>query len=136
MMNDVLLERIEREVLSWPGVSKETGGGGRGRNGFWVPPATIYRFGRRHLGHVHHNEDGLADFSFPKEVREDLLRSGRAILHPAFPDSRTDASHRVRGPEDLPGVVDLFRINYERAVAREARHAARTNTAATRREPS
>ncbi len=135
-MNDVLLAQIEREVLSWPGVSKETGGGGRARNGFRVPPATIYRFGRRQLGHVHHNEDGLADFSFPREVREELIRSGRAIPHPAFPDSRTVASYRVRGPEDVPGAVELFRINYERAVAREARRAARANTAATRRDAS
>jgi hypothetical protein len=124
-MNDGLLARIERELLGWPGVSKETGGGGPARNGFWVPPATIFRFGRRHLGHVHHNEDGLADFSFPKDVREELIRSGKAMPHPTFPDSRTDASCRVRGPEDVPGVLDLFRINYDRAVAREARHAAR-----------
>jgi hypothetical protein len=102
-MNDRLLAQIEREVLGWPGVSKETGGGGRGRNGFWVPPATIFRFGRRHLGHVHHNEDGLADFSFPKEVREGLIRSGRAIPHPAFPESRTDASYQVRAPKTCPG---------------------------------
>jgi hypothetical protein len=133
-VNDRLRAQIDREVLSWPGVSKETGGGGRGRNGFWVPPATIYRFGRRQLGHVHHDEGGLADFSFPREVREDLIRSGRAIPHPAFPDSRTVASYRVRGTEDLPGVVDLFRINYERAVARDARHAARTNQPATLKE--
>ena len=132
-MKDSLLTRIEREVLGWPGVSKETGGGGRGRNGFWVPPATIFRFGRRHLGHVHHNEDGLADFSFPKEVREGLIRSGRVIPHPAFPDSPTDASYQVRRTEDVPGVVDLFKINYERAVARDARHATRTS-AATQKE--
>ncbi len=133
-MNDRLSAQIEREVLGWPGVSKETGGGGPGRHGFWVPPATIYRFGRRHLGHVHHNEDGLADFSFPKEVREELIRSGRVIPHPAFPDSRTDASYQVTSTEDVPGAVDLFRINYERAVARDARHAARTNPAATQKE--
>jgi len=133
-MNDKLLAEIEREVLSWPGVSKETGGGGPGQGGFWVPPATIYRFGRRQIGHVHHNEDGLADFSFPKEVREDLIRSGRAILHPAFPDSQTDASYRVRSTQDVPGAVELFRMNYERAVARDARHAARANSAATRKE--
>ncbi len=133
-MNDSLSAQIEREVLGWPGVSKETGGGGPGRHGFWVPPATIYRFGRRQLGHVHHNEDGLADFSFPKEVREELIRSGRALPHPAFPDSRTDASYHVRSTEDVLGAVDLFRINYERAVARDARHAARTNPAATQKE--
>ena len=133
-MNDALLAQIEREVLGWPGVSKETGGGGPGRNGFWVPPATIYRFGRRHLGHVHHNEDGLADFSFPREVREELLRSGRAIPHPAFPESRTDASYQVRSAEDVRGAVELFRINYERAIAREERHAARTSATATQKE--
>ncbi len=133
-MNDKLSAQIEREVLSWPGVSKEKGGGGPGQGGFWVPPATIYRFGRRHLGHVHHNEEGLADFSFPKEVREELIRSGRAIPHPAFPDSRTDASYRVRSMEDVPGAVELFRMNYERAVARDARHAARANPTTTQKE--
>lgn len=133
-MNEELLELIEREVLGWPGVGKETDGGGPGRGGFRVPPATIYRFGRRQLGHVHHHEAGLADFSFPKEVREELIRSGRAIPHPAFPDSRTDASYRVRNEEDVPGVVELFRINYERAVARDARPAARANPTATQKE--
>ena len=47
-MNDGLLALIEREVLDWPGVSKETHRGSRG--GFWVPPATVYKFGRRALG--------------------------------------------------------------------------------------
>jgi hypothetical protein len=114
-MNDELLTMVEREVLSWPGVSKETHRGGRGQGGFWVPPATVYRFGRRQIGHVHHGDAGLADFSFPREVREELIRSGRAIPHPAFPDSRTSASYRVRRAEDVPGAVELFRRNYERA---------------------
>src|SRR5918992_4787466 len=126
MNDELLLTMVEREVLSWPGVSKETHKGGRGRGGFRVPPATVYRFGRRQIGHVHHNKAGLADFSFPKEVREELIRSGRAIPHPAFLDNKTVASYRVRGPADVPGAVELFRINYERAVARDARHAART----------
>ncbi len=128
-MNDDLLEMVEREVLSWPGISKETaGGGGRGQGGYWVPPATVYRFGRRQIGHVHHNKAGLADFSFPKEVREELIRSGRAIPHPAFPDSQTVASYRVRSAEDVPGALELFRMNYERAVARAARRAYPTAT--------
>ena len=129
-----LTAQIEREVLGWPGVSKETGSGGPGKGGFWVPPATIYRFGRRQIGHVHHNEDGLADFSFPKEVREELIRSGQAIPHPAFPDNPTVASYRVRSTQDVPGVLKLFRINYERAVAGDARHAARANSTATQKE--
>jgi len=114
-MNDELPTMVEREVLNWPGVSKETHRGGRGQGGFWVPPATVYRFGRRQIGHVHHGDDGLADFSFPREVREELIRSGRAIPHRAFPDSRTSASYRVRRAEDVPEAVELFRRNYERA---------------------
>ena len=133
-MNDKLSAQIEREVLGWPGVSKETGGGSPGQGGFWIPLATIYRFGRRQIGHVHHNEAGLADFSFPKEVREELIRSGRAIRHPAFPDSQTVASYRVRSTADVPGAVQLFRMNYERAVARDARHAARAYPTTTRKE--
>jgi hypothetical protein len=133
-MNDELVAQIERKLLGWPGVSKETGGGGPGRGGFRVPPATVYRFGRRQIGHVHHNEAGLADFSFPREVREELIRSGRAIRHPAFPDSQTVASYRVRSTADVPGAVQLFRMNYERAVARDARRAARTYPTATQKE--
>ena len=68
---------------------------GRGR--------TVYRFGRRHLGHLHPGDDGLADFSFPREVRDELIRSRRAIPHLAFSDSRTSASYRQRSGEDMPG---------------------------------
>lgn len=129
-MNDELSARIEREVMSWPGVSKESGGGGPGQGGFWVPPATVYRVGKARLGHVHHNADGLADFSFPRKIRDELVRAGRAIPHPAFPDSRTTASYRVRSADDVRGAVELFRINYERAVAQSAR----ANRATTRKE--
>lgn len=47
--------------------------------------------------------------------------------HPAFPNSRTVASYRVQSTDDVPGAVELFRIDYERALA----HA---NLAATRKE--
>lgn len=125
-MKRELLARIEREVLGWPGVSKVDSEGGTSGGGFRIPPATVFRLGRRHLGHVHHNEGGLADFSFPKEKREDLIRSGKAIPHPAFPESKTDVSHELRSSEDAREVIELFRASYRRAVAREARHAART----------
>ena len=125
-MKRELLARIEREVLGWPGVSKVESEGGTSGRGFRVPPATAYRLGRRRLGHVHHNEGGLADFSFPKETRDDLIRSGRAIPHPAFPESKTDVSHELQSAEDAREVIELFHASYERAVAREARHAART----------
>ncbi len=106
-MNNELLASIEREVLDWPGVWKkrdENGPGGLGVTG--------YRFGRPQIGHVH--DDGHADFRFPREIRDELIRSGRAIAHPAFPYSRTTASYQVRTPEDVPGAIELFRMGYER----------------------
>lgn len=106
-MNDELLVQLEREVLGWPGVWKK-----RDENGPGGVGVTGYRFGRPQIGHVH--DDGHADFSFPREVRDELIRSGRAIPHPAFPNSRTTVSHRIRTPEDVPKALELFRMNYER----------------------
>ena len=116
---DVLLASIEREVLGWPGVWKtrdEDGPGGVGVTG--------YRLGRKQIGHVH--ADGHADFRFPRQTRDDLIRTGRAIAHPAFPDSRTTASYQIRSAEDVPGAVELFRMNYDRLKATPARAEAST----------
>lgn len=56
----------------------------------------------------------VADFRFPSEVRDEVIRTGLAIPHPAFPDSRTTASYQIRSAEDVPGAVELFRMSYER----------------------
>ncbi len=112
-MNDELLALIERELLDWPGVSKEAHGGG-----FRVPPATVYRFGRRQIGHIHH--DGVADLPFPRAVHDGLISDGLAEPHRG--GFRAVVSYRIRGPEDVPGAIDLFRMNYDRAkVAAEKR---------------
>ena len=113
------LALVQREVLGWPGVWKkrdENGPGGIGVTG--------YRLGRKQFGHVH--DDGHADFRFPREIRDDLIRSGQAISHPAFPNSRTTASYQVRSTEDLPGALELFRMSYERAKATAERCKERT----------
>ncbi len=126
-MNEELLKLIEHEVLGWPGVFKKRNEDGPGGIG-----VTGYRLGRSQIGHIH--DDGHADFRFPKEVRDDLIRSGQAIPHPAFPNSRTTASYQVRSAEDVPGALELFHVGYERAVARGARHAARASSTTTRKE--
>jgi Family of unknown function (DUF5519) len=107
-MNDELLASIEREVLGWPGVSKDPD----------RPHVAVYRFGRRQLGHVHH--DGVADLPFPRALHDDLISDGLAEPHRGgFPAT---VSYYIRGPEDVPGAVDLFRMNYDRAkVAAERR---------------
>ena len=107
-MNQQLLESIEREVLGWPGVEKDPDGS----------QVALYRFGRRQIGHVH--RDGVADFPFPRAVHDGLISDGLAEPHRGgFP---AVVSYRIRGPEDVPGAIDLFRMNYDRAkVAAEQR---------------
>ena len=105
-MNEELLARVEREVLSWPGVSKEVHGGG-----LRVPPAAVYRSGRRQIGHVH--DTGVADLAFPKGIHDRLISEGRARPHRA--GFSGVVSYHVRGPADVPEVVKLFRMSYDRA---------------------
>ncbi|MBA2690942.1 MAG: DUF5519 family protein [Rubrobacter sp.] len=106
-MNERLLEMLEEEVLGWPGVWRkrdEDGPGGVGVTG--------YRYGKPQIGHVH--DEGHADFSFPKTLRDELIEAGKAMPHPAFPNSRTVVSLDIRSEDDLPKAVELFRMNYER----------------------
>jgi hypothetical protein len=109
-MNDELLASIEREVLGWPGVSKDPE----------RHQVAIYRFGRRQIGHVHH--DGVVDLPFPRAVHDELISAGLAQPHRGgFPAT---VSYYLRGPQDVSGAVDLFRMNYDRAkVAAERRKA-------------
>lgn len=119
-MNDELLAMVECEVLGWPGVSKETAKGGQGQGGFWVPPATVYRFGRRQLGHIH--DTGVADLMFTREIHDELISDGRAKPHAA--GFAGVVSYHVRELGDVPGAVELFRMSYDRAKASAERRAA------------
>ncbi len=111
-MVEELLAKVEHEVLGWAGVFKtrdENGPGGIGVTGYrYGGPGT----GGPQIGHVH--DAGHADFRFPRKVRDELVRSGRAIAHPAFPESRTTASYQIRSERGLPGAMALFRLSYER----------------------
>ena len=112
-MNAQLVASVERVVLAWPGVNKEEFEGGRGQGGFLVPPATLFRFGRREIGHLHHT--GEADLPFPRKVYDELIATGRAKPHVAgFAGVVTFV---VRDLDDVSEVVELFRMNCERAKA-------------------
>lgn len=98
---ETVRETIERELLSWPGVT-----------------ASPHRFGgvefsinRHEIGHLHGNR--LADLPFPVRIRKELLASGRASLHHVHPESGWVSSY-IRGIEDVPHVIELFRMNYDR----------------------
>ena len=112
-MDETISAQVEREILSWPGVSKQEFAGGKSQGGFQVPPATMFRFGRRELGHIHVTGD--ADLPFPRKIHDELIASGRARPHGA--GFAGVVTYTIRSPHDAPGVVELFRMNYERAKA-------------------
>jgi glyoxylase-like metal-dependent hydrolase (beta-lactamase superfamily II) len=106
-------EQIIEEVTSWPGV--EAGPGRRGELAF--------KLGRRQIGHLH--GDHAAHFSFPKALGLSLKEQGRVVDHPVFPGKPGPAARRIETEADVRDVIELLRINYDRAAAR---HGARTAT--------
>ena len=110
-----LIAQVERDVLSWPGVSKEFRPSA-------VGDATIYWLGKRQLGHIH--GDGVADLQFPKAVHDELIASGRAKPHRG--GFAAVVSYTMHGPEDVPGAVELFRLSYDRVSAATERSGRRS----------
>jgi len=100
-MGETIHEEIVAAVSAWPGVTTA-----RHRFG-----GTEFRVGHRELGHVHGNR--LADLPFPLLVRNDLVASGRAEPHHIYPESGW-VSVYITGERDVPGIIALFRMNYDR----------------------
>ena len=98
-------QQITQEVTSWPGV--EAGHGRRGEFAFKVE--------RREIGHLH--GDHAAHFSFPKAVWSDLMTQGRIVPHPVFPDRQGLAARAITNDADVRDVIELMRLNYDRAMA-------------------
>jgi hypothetical protein len=96
-----IARQIEQTVASWPGVTVEPHRFG----------GIEFRVGRRELGHLH--GDRLADLPFPVKVRDELIAVRKAERHHVLPNSGW-VSRWIRGVEDVGGVVELFRLNYER----------------------
>ena len=110
-MRDRPSTMIEREVMGWPGIAL----GDTGRGGLQ------FNYGKVELGHLH--GDTSADLPFPKKVRDELIEQGRASVHPPLPDSGW-VRRKMDGPEDAAAVIELFRMNYDRARDRAERRAA------------
>jgi len=69
----------------------------------------------------------VGNLPFPKKIRDELIAEGRASVHPPLPDSGW-VRRRMDGPDDAEAVIELFRMNYERAQARANRRAASEST--------
>jgi len=96
-----IAERISTELAGWPDVTVTVHG----------PRFVEFHVGRRELGHLHGSR--LADITFPVRIREQLVADGRAMLHHSHPESGW-VSAPIRTDADVPGIVSLFRLSYER----------------------
>lgn len=98
---ETIREQLERELLSWEGVS--------------VHPHRFggieYQFQGKELGHLH--GVSLVDMPFPKQQRDELVANGRVHPHHIYPESGW-ISFYISGVEDLPSLLELFLMQYER----------------------
>ncbi|MBO0686999.1 MAG: DUF5519 family protein [Candidatus Dormibacteraeota bacterium] len=103
---------VKEAVTAWPGVEAlphRFGG-------------LEYRYGRKEMGHVH--GDRLADLPLPRKTHDEVIAAGLAQPHHILPQTGW-VSCWMEGPEDAAGVIDLFRMQYERyAAAAAARRSA------------
>jgi hypothetical protein len=100
-------ELIRETVTSWPGVEAMPHRFG----------GVEYRYGRKEMGHVH--GDRLADLPLPRTLHDEVIAAGLAQPHHVLPDTGW-VSCWMSGPEDAAGVIDLFRMQYERYAASKA----------------
>ncbi len=101
------LERLEREVSSWPEVSTRPHRFG----------GKEFRFKSAEVGHIH--KGGIVDIPFPRSLRDELLAGGLAEDHRWVPNSGWITFH-VRGEEDLGHAIWLMRLSYLRYALKTA----------------
>lgn len=96
-------DEIENEVLSWEGtnVSLHQFGG------------TQFNYGQKEIGHLHSN--GLLDILFNKQVKQELLASGKAEVHHIFEKSGW-ISFYISTENDLANAKFLLKKAYQNMI--------------------
>jgi hypothetical protein len=74
---------------------------------------TEYLLGRREIGHVH--ADHLVDIPFPKNVRDELVATGRAEPHHILPESGWVSIH-LNQASDVERAIELLLYSFEIAI--------------------
>jgi hypothetical protein len=97
----IILEKIKKEILSWPNVTAEQHKFG----------GIEFLLNKREMGHIH--DDRLADLPFPMKTRNDLVKSGRVSPHHVMPQSGWVSYWIEKGEEDVAAIIGLFRLRYE-----------------------
>jgi hypothetical protein len=95
-----ILASIQKQILSWPNVTAEPHKFG----------GIEFRLNKREMGHIH--GERLVDLPFPMSTRNELVSAGRVSPHHVLPQSGWVSYWISKGEEDVPAVVELFRIRY------------------------
>lgn len=109
-------QTIDREMMTWPGVAKQPHRFG----------GTEYLLGGREIGHVH--GESLVDVPLPRNLREALIRQGKARPHHILPESGW-VSVPLRTMADVGKALEALRLSYDKAVEQRRQRAGRAPVA-------
>ena len=93
------LDVVEQQVGSWNGISTSPHRFG----------GVEFNLAGREIGHLHRN--GMADISFNKAIRDQLVAEGKAEPHHILPDTGWITFY-MRTDADVDAVIWLFRLAY------------------------
>ena len=99
-------QQIVEEVTAWPGMEARSGDRGE----------LSLKLGRREIGHLH--GDHALHIGYSKAVWTELFEQGRIDYHPVFPGKPGYAARRIEDEADVRDVIELLRLNYDRAVSK------------------
>jgi len=106
-MNTQITQTIKDEVLKWDGITVEPNRFG----------GIEFLVNKKEMGHLHGEK--LADLPFQIEARNKLVAYGHALPHHIYPESGW-VSYWIRNPGDIPAVVELFKMQYDRLKSKSA----------------
>jgi hypothetical protein len=104
-MDTTITQTIVQKILEWPGVTTEPNRFG----------GIEFLVNYKEMGHLH--GERLADLPFTIKIRENLIASGQALPHHIYPESGW-VSYWIRNSGDIPAVINLFKLQYERLKSR------------------
>jgi hypothetical protein len=97
---NITIERIRKEIISWPYVTAEPHRFG----------GIEFRVNNREMGHIH--GERVADIPFSMNLRNELVNSGRVKPHHVLPQSGW-VSYYINKEDDITAVIELFRLRYQ-----------------------
>jgi Family of unknown function (DUF5519) len=99
--NREVFEKVKSELMSWPEVTLQPHRFG----------GTEFRVNGREMGHMHGGR--FADLPFPMNIRNELVKDGRALPHHILPNSGW-VTFLINEEADITSLISLFRMQYER----------------------